>query len=291
MKRLVVALMGVVLGLALSMSPAEAAKRLGSGQSSGAQRDGVTQRQAVPPQGAAAAPGAQQPKSGMSRWLGPLAGLAAGLGLAYLLGDQLGSMVMGLLMIAALVIGAVFVMRMLSRNRQQPAMQGAGATPGGATQSQYSGLGGMQQPGQGGAAGYAPAAAAPAALAAAVPPGFNVAQFVDQAKRVFVDLQGANDRGDLEALREMSSDEMFETFRKDIAARNGAPQKVEVVWLQADLLEVVNEGGFQWASVRYSGSLRDAPGATPEEFTEVWNLQKPADGSGGWVLAGIQQVS
>jgi predicted lipid-binding transport protein (Tim44 family) len=42
--------------------------------------------------------------------------------------------------------------------------------------------------------------------------------------------------------------------------------------------------------VRFSGASREAPGAPAENFEEVWNLVKPADGSSGWLLAGIQQV-
>ena len=45
-----------------------------------------------------------------------------------------------------------------------------------------------------------------------------------------------------------------------------------------------------WASVRFSGTVREAPRREPESFAEVWNLVKPADGSSGWLLAGIQQM-
>jgi predicted lipid-binding transport protein (Tim44 family) len=42
--------------------------------------------------------------------------------------------------------------------------------------------------------------------------------------------------------------------------------------------------------VHFSGAVREAHGAAPEPFAEVWNLVKPADGSSGWLLAGIQQM-
>ena len=60
--------------------------------------------------------------------------------------------------------------------------------------------------------------------------------------------------------------------------------------LDAELLEISTEGAEHWASVRFSGQVREAPGAAPEGFSEVWNLVKPADGSSGWLLAGIQQM-
>jgi predicted lipid-binding transport protein (Tim44 family) len=63
-----------------------------------------------------------------------------------------------------------------------------------------------------------------------------------------------------------------------------------VVTLDASLIEVVTEGRLHWASVRFSGAIREDAGATATPFEEIWHLQKPMDGSSGWLLAGIQQV-
>ena len=77
----------VVIGFTLNVTDAEAAKRLGGGGSSGMQRQATppakNTQQAAPsqqPAAPAAAPAAQPKRS----WLGPIAGLAAGLGLAAL---------------------------------------------------------------------------------------------------------------------------------------------------------------------------------------------------------------
>ena len=59
--------------------------------------------------------------------------------------------------------------------------------------------------------------------------------------------------------------------------------------LNAELLEVVTEEGRHIASVHFSGQLRE-DNATPESFAETWHLVKPADGSRGWMVAGIQQI-
>lgn len=83
---------------------------------------------------------------------------------------------------------------------------------------------------------------------------------------------------------------MFEHLKADIAARGGAGQQTDVVTLDAELLEVMTEGDMHWASVRFSGSLREEAGGAPEPFAEIWNLQKSARGDSGWLLAGIQQV-
>ncbi len=64
------------------------------------------------------------------------------------------------------------------------------------------------------------------------------------------------------------------------------PTAVEA--LEADVFDVETKGDRHWASVRFTGTLREGGGA-PVAFDEVWNLTKPADGSSGWLLAGIQQ--
>jgi predicted lipid-binding transport protein (Tim44 family) len=36
--------------------------------------------------------------------------------------------------------------------------------------------------------------------------------------------------------------------------------------------------------------IREQADGPAESFVEVWNLTKPVNGQGGWVLAGIQQL-
>jgi predicted lipid-binding transport protein (Tim44 family) len=103
-------------------------------------------------------------------------------------------------------------------------------------------------------------------------------------------LQIANDQGNLEELREFTSDALFEEFKKDVQARGNAKQQTDVLALNADLLEVVTEGDKHWASVRFSGTVRESPGDAATGFEEVWNLAKPVNGTQGWQLAGIQQM-
>ena len=70
----------------------------------------------------------------------------------------------------------------------------------------------------------------------------------------------------------------------------GPRPATEVVDLDADVLEVATENDRHWASVRFTGKLREGGGA-PVAFDEVWNLSKPVDGKSGWMLAGIQQYA
>jgi predicted lipid-binding transport protein (Tim44 family) len=132
--------------------------------------------------------------------------------------------------------------------------------------------------------------AQPQAAAVKVPAGFDTVSFLRGAKMNFVKLQVANDARNLDEIREFTTPEMFEELNKDVRERGNAAQQTDVVSVDADLLEVVTDGNKHWASVRFSGLVREAPGEAPAEFAEVWNLAKPADGSSGWLLAGIQQM-
>jgi len=85
-------------------------------------------------------------------------------------------------------------------------------------------------------------------------------------------------------------DELFEELRRDVAERGAARQQTDIEALEAELVDLAKDGGNHWASVRFSGWVRETPGETPVQFAEVWNLVKPADGSSGWLLAGIQQM-
>jgi predicted lipid-binding transport protein (Tim44 family) len=274
------------------LAPFEAeARRLGGGKPIGAQRQALPDKPTTAPTAAptqqaaptaAAGGAAAAPKPGMGRWVAPLAGLAAGLGLAYLLGDQLGAFVTALLIGLVLVAAVMLLMRLFLKPRQQSAPRGL----------QYAGVGNetVAAPPPSQATGAAAEPSFRAQFARRIPEGFNVDAFVREAKKSFVALQTANDRGDADAIRDFVTDEMFQHLKGDIDARGTAGQQTDVVTLNAELLEVVTEGDMHWASVRFSGMLREQAGGAPEPFAEIWNLQKAARGDSGWLLAGIQQA-
>ncbi len=313
----------LALGLTLGVGDADAAKRLGGGKSTGMQREmsvgkapGATPAQAptapahatVPtasPMAAAPAAAAAQSKRS---WMGPLAGIAAGIGLAALashfgFGEQMASF----MMIALLAMVAVAVIGMIMRRRaaaQRPALAGASdmayqaepaaqapraydvALPPASAAPSASGIGA----GLAGGSSIGAGLAAEPAAAPAVPAGFDVESFVRSAKVNFIRLQAANDSGNLDELREVTTPEMFAELKMDFMERAGAAQQTEVVSLDAQVLEVVEEAARYIASVRFSGLIREEKGASPEAFDEVWHLSKPRAGSGGWVLSGIQQA-
>lgn len=295
MKRLLLTLFAVVLSVGVGINSAEA-KRLGSGKSIGMQRSTTAQPSATPPTAAGApaatatAPAAAgtaaaaQPRR--NSWLGPVAGLAAGLGLAALashlgFGEEFGN----IMLIALLVMGAFLVFRLLTR-RRAPAdsglqYAGAGAGPG-------AGMARMSQPDapQPAAFNGAPAAAA---AAARFPAGFDAEGFARQAKVNFLRLQAANDAGNVDDLREFTTPEMFAELQMDLRERGAAAQHTEVMDLQAEVLECIEEGNRYLVSVRFHGLLREDAGTPPADFDEIWHLVKPVQGDRGWAVAGIQQ--
>ncbi|MEN9985557.1 MAG: hypothetical protein RI925_1059, partial [Pseudomonadota bacterium] len=124
MKRLL-SLLALVFafGLSTAAMDAEAAKRMGSGKSLGTQRQATPDKTpATATSTAAATPAAAAASPGRS-WMGPVAGLAAGLGLAALashlgFGDELASMVMMGLLAAAVMVAIGFFMRKRAAARQ-----------------------------------------------------------------------------------------------------------------------------------------------------------------------------
>jgi len=276
MKKLTVSLFTLVFGASILADDVEAA-RLGGGRSIGAQRQvTATPKQATPPtqQQPATAP---QP-SGPGRWLAPLAGLAAGLGLGWLFAQGGFGAVASTLLMALLAGAIVFaLMRVLSKQR--------------ASRPQYAGFGNetvaapppSQLPGD---AGVQPNYRSQ--FVSNIPAGFDVDGFVKEARRNFLRLQEANDRGDLPRLRQITTEDMFNALKGDVAEHSGV-QQTDVVTLNAALLELVTEGELYWASVRFSGSIREEASAPAEPFEEIWHLRKPVNGSSGWLLAGIQQ--
>jgi predicted lipid-binding transport protein (Tim44 family) len=123
-----------------------------------------------------------------------------------------------------------------------------------------------------------------------LPAGFDAAAFLRGAKMNFMKLQLANDLARFDEIREFTTDGMFEALQRDLAERSGQMQQTDIEGLEATLVDLATEGDRHWASVRFSGRVREAPGTAPVDFAEVWNLVKPADGSSGWLLAGIQQM-
>jgi predicted lipid-binding transport protein (Tim44 family) len=287
MKRLMIAAFAALVGLGMMVHDAEA-KRLGGGKSFGMQRQATPAPTAPSAAGkpaaapTAGAPAAAAKPAGMSRFLGPLAGLAAGLGIAALLSHLgIGEGMANMLLILAMVMVAFFVVRwLMSKRSPQPGMQYAGA--GNAAPANFT-------PAQFESSTVGAGTTAAGAATRNIPADFDVDGFLRQAKLNFVRLQAANDRGDMDDIRDFTSPELFAEIKMQYQERGSKAQETDVMQLNAELLEVVTEDSRHVASVHFSGQLRE-DAAAPEAFAEIWHLAKPIDGSRGWNVAGIQQI-
>jgi predicted lipid-binding transport protein (Tim44 family) len=290
----------LTLGLTLTMADADAAKRVGGGASSGMQRN-----MNAPDKGPSAAPGqaptstAASPAQPRRSWMGPIAGLAAGLGLAALasylgFGEELASLMMIVLLIMAVLVVVGLIMRRRAA-AQQPALAGVGGmhyaasgpAPGALVFQGDDGV--MPRSGHEAVANDASAHGAAPVFSARIPANFDVDGFARQAKVNFIRLQAANDAGNLDDLREFTTPEMFAELKTSLLGRGKAAQQTDVVEIDAEVLDVAREASREVVSVRYRGSIREDDGPA-ESFEEIWHLVKPRDGNDGWRLAGIQQT-
>uniref|UniRef100_UPI00293D3543 Tim44 domain-containing protein n=1 Tax=Janthinobacterium sp. TaxID=1871054 RepID=UPI00293D3543 len=240
-----------------------------------------------------------------SRWKGILGGALLGLGIGALLshfglGGALGGMLGSLLMVA-LLAGVAFLIYRLVRGKSAanngapfsggfggnaPLAQGAGNTPEIGSRLQPQSFEAL--PATGGGMLDKPAAA-PAPWG--VPADFDTANLLRHAKSNFIRLQAAWDKSDVNDIREFTTPEVYAEMKLQIQERGAVADFTDVVTIDADLLGIETSAVDHLASVKFSGMIRSAPNAAPEPFAEVWNLVKPVHGDGGWLLAGIQQLS
>ncbi len=297
------------------------AKRLGSGgnvgrvaPAPGAKPQAVPAKPATPapqaaPQGqqaakpAAPASAAQQPAK--SSWLGPIAGIAAGLGLAALASYLgFGEELMSLMLIVLAVVLAFAIFRWVSLRRRtaqagsfgEPAMarSGYGATTGPADQAS-AGQQGWAPQSAGSVAGSQAAMVEEPATSGSNISAEEVDQFLKVAREQFTRLQAIWDSGNIHALSEFCTPEMTRELSHQIADRKGQANVTQVVSLHSEWLGM-QDGQDDYGKpvdevqIRFHGLIREAADAAAADFDEVWTLHRVKGGDAGWMLAGIAQL-
>jgi predicted lipid-binding transport protein (Tim44 family) len=231
--------------------------------------------------------------------MGPLAGLAAGLGLAALASHfGFGGELASVLMFALLAIAVVMVIGFFMRRRASggtPASNDGSLRYAAATTDQppmARNAGEMLLPGGSAAPSASTSALVPEHTNAVgtIPADFDTAAFVRNAKVNFIRLQAANDAGNLDDIRAFTTPEMFAEIKMNIGERGAAAQETDVVAIEAEVLDVTQEDTRYVVSVRFTGQIREEKNAAAEPVDEIWHMVKPLDGKSGWVVAGIQQV-
>ena len=304
------------------------AKKMGGGSSIGRQSNTITKNQnALPPKPTAApvnaAPKPSTPPPATPQAPAPsrfggmggiLGGIAAGIGLSYLfshlgMGAEMGSMFSSLLIVIAVAfIGLWLFRKFMSRSAASPTLSTGipgmnfqqSDAPSTASNSYQANMASNTQPLQ-----TMPTTnqmhLIPEPVQNALPPSVQAnltpnsfadkENFLENAKKLFLQLQEASDQQNIDVLKEYTNPELFDALRKDMLARVTAISHTQVLTLAADLLAVEEENHEYLASVRFSGSIREELNGPIEDFAEVWNWSKPMDSSSGWILCGIQQIN
>lgn len=194
----------------------------------------------------------------------------------------------GFLLQIALLAGIVMLVIRFFRRRQEPAMASG--------PNMRSALGGTPQagfqragPGGGGAPARQPIQIGPEDYRA--------------FERCLGDLQLSYGRGDIGAIRRLSTPEMARYLEEDLAEdrRRGIRNEIShTKLLQGDLAEAWREGSTDYATVamRYeivetyvdlaTSRVLEGNAAAPSEVTEIWTFRR--DGRGNWLLSAIQQT-
>lgn len=272
----------VFLMVGLTVPDAEA-RRLGGGKSFGAapmHKSQPAQRQQAPQQ--QATPRNQQANpaaaSGASRWLGPLAGIAAGGLLASML---FGDGFQGLQLFDILIFGLLaFVLFKLFSRRNAPAMQRQPHPAGGPVPAP------QQQPVWPSQSASAQPAAAPVTMDA--PAWFDADNFLKGAEEHFYTLQRHWRDNDVAGMAEYLDPALLQQM---LAERSANPPSSNgfVEQLEARLEGIEQREGRTIATVGFTGVDREFPTDEGEHFDESWRLERADGDNQPWIICGIRQ--
>jgi len=278
MNRLLTFALAAILGLSmLGMAETADAKRFGSGSSFGQQRMAPaqpaysSQRQAVPQQPATAS----QRGSSRPGFMGMLGGLALGglLGALFFGGAFEGINLFDILVIGGLVFLAITLLKRNAAPREAMAWSGQGATSQGWE---------AQQP-----------------VARALRPQIDENHFLQAARDIFVRMQSAWDKQDIDDIRHFCTAEVAGKIEADLQGMGGIRTHNEVGMLDGSIVDSWIEADHEWVAVEFTAMLReqelDAEGSTTGETThevhETWIFRHdPQSEDPTWYLAGIQQL-
>ncbi|MBH3426749.1 Tim44 domain-containing protein [Pseudomonas alkylphenolica] len=283
MQRFLSIALALCIGLTMSLD-ASAAKRMGGGKSSGAAPMHQT-RQATPttPGASPTAPGrAPAAASGASKWLGPLAGLAAGGLLASMfMGDGFDGMQIFDILIMAVIAFLVFRFIAARRRKQQPQMAAAGHAP-----FQREAHQPAAQPSIfGGSA--APAAAASPVINA--PAWFNEQSFLAAARNHFQTLQQHWDANEMDKIAEFVTPQMLQFLKQERAELGDGFQSTYIDNLNVQLEGVDDRADKTIATLTFSGVSKNSRFDQGEVFSESWNMERAQGENQPWLVAGIRQ--
>ncbi|MCF4995304.1 hypothetical protein GIW70_03340 [Pseudomonas syringae] len=288
MKRFLSIAMALCIGLTMSLDAN--AKRFGGGKSAGSAPSHQTSQMApssaaggaAATAGAAGAAGAAAKAGGASRWLGPLAGIAAGGLLASMfMGDGFQGMQIFDILIMAIIAFVIFRFIAARRRKQQEQFAPAGHAP--MQRETFE-----QKPAMGSIFGgsAAPAAARPVINA---PAWFNEQSFLEAARNHFQSLQQHWDANEMDKISEFVTPQMLEFLKRERADLGDGFQSTYIDNLQVQLDGVDDRADKTIATLTFSGVSKTSRFDQGEVFSESWNMERPQGENQPWLVAGIRQ--
>lgn len=279
MQRFLSIALALCLGLTLSLDAS--AKRLGGGKSFGSAPTHQSRQMEAPkanqPAAANGLNGAQRPAaaSGASRWLGPLAGIAAGGLLASMF---MGDGFEGFQFFDFLILGllAFVIFKLFAARRQQ---QGRPAVAAGMQREMPQ----QQAPIFGGSA----APSAPVTHNA--PAWFDEQRFLDAGREHFMALQQHWDAGDMDKLTEFFTPSMLNFLKEERASLGEGYQSTYIDELNVQLDGIDELAGKTVATLTFRGVAKTSRFDQGEAFSESWRMERAQGGDQPWLVAGIRQ--
>ncbi len=285
MQRFLSIALALCLGLTLSLD-ASAGKRMGGGKSFGSAPTHQT-RQADAPTSAAqpaaagtagtaatAAAGRAAPAaSGASRWLGPLAGIAAGgLLAAMFMGDGFE----GIQFLDILLLGLIaFVIFKLFASRRQA--QGQPAMAGGMQRQMP-----QQAPIFGGAS-------TSAAATINAPAWFDEQRFIEAGRTHFLALQQHWDAAEMDKIAEFVTPQMLSFLKEERASMGEGYQSTYIDDLSVQLDGIDELADKTVATLTFRGVAKTSRFDQGEPFSESWRMERVNGDNQPWLVAGIRQ--
>ncbi|MDB6051430.1 MAG: hypothetical protein JWR17_4176 [Pseudomonas sp.] len=283
MQRFLSIVMVLCIGLTMSL---DANARFGGGKSFGSapshqMRQAPSASPSAAPGATGAAAAAARPAGGASRWLGPLAGLAAGGLLASMfMGGGFQGMQFFDILIMAVIAFVIFRFIAARRRKQQPDMAAAGHTP---FQRET-----IEQPAQNSMFGGSSGAAASKPVIHA-PAWFNESRFLDAARGHFQSLQQHWDANEMDKISEFVTPQMLQFLKQERASLGDGFQSTYIDNLTVQLDGLDDRSDKTVATLTFSGLSKTSRFDQGEVFSESWNMERPQGDNQPWLVAGIRQ--
>ena len=121
-----------------------------------------------------------------------------------------------------------------------------------------------------------------------LPPDFNEAAFVAEAKNHYTALQKAWDENDFTEISDYVTPELLAMLQAERANYGDDKPKTEVISLDVELVRGEFQGSISSITLKFSGWVKE--GEQTSDNTEFWHLEKNmSQQSSNWTIVGIQQ--